>query len=211
MKWEDLLRKVANEPVFRTGFLAASQGSLEEVRLQLSRWVKTGRLIQLRKGLYTLAQPYRKVAPHPFVLANAMKRASYVSLQSALGYYGMIPEHVPIVTSVTTQRPEQVNTSLGQFVFRHIKKSWFHDYKQVDLGSDQKAFIATPEKALVDLVYLTPYADNYDFLTELRLQNWERLNTGRIIELADNSRSTKLHRTAKLITKLAEQEMGEAL
>ena len=67
MKWADLLLKVSNEPVFRTGFLAASQGSLEEVRLQLSRWVKTGRLIQVRKGLYTLAQPYRKVVPHPFV------------------------------------------------------------------------------------------------------------------------------------------------
>ena len=211
MKWEDLLRNVANVPVFRTGFLAASQGSLEEVRLQLSRWVKTGKLIQIRKGLYTSAQPYRKVVPHPFVLANAMKKASYISLQSSLGYYGMIPEHVPIVTSVTTQRPEQVDISLGQFVFRHIKKSWFHDYRQVDLGSNQKAFIAIPEKALMDLVYLTPDADNYDFLTELRFQNWERLSTDTILKLADNSRSIKLRRTAKLITKLAEQETWEAL
>jgi len=208
MKWEDLLRKVAKEPVFRTGFLAASQANLEEVRLQLSRWVKTGRLIQLRKGLYTLAQPYRKVAPHPFVLANAMKKASYVSLQSALGYYGMIPEHVTIVTSVTTQRPEKVDTPLGQFLFRHIKKGWFHGYRQVDLGSDQKAFIAIPEKALMDLLYLTPDADNYDFLTELRLQNWERLNTDTILDLANNSRSTKLRRAVKIIVRLAEQETG---
>jgi len=211
MKWEDLLLKVADEPVFRAGFLAATEESLGEVRLQLSRWVKAGRLIQLRKGLYTLAQPYRKVAPHLFVLANAMKNASYVSLQSALGHYGMIPEHVPTVTSITTQRPEQVDTSLGQFVFRHVKKSWFHNYKQVDLGSGQRAFIAVPEKALLDLVYLTPDADNYDFLTELRLQNWEQLNTGTILELADKSRSTKLQRTAKLIAKLAEQETGEVL
>ena len=116
------------------------------LRLQLSRWVKTGRLIQLTKGLYTLAEPYRKRPAHPFVLANAMKKASYVSLQSALGHFGMIPEHVPTVTSVTTQRPSRVETPLGRFLFRHIKKSWFRGYRQVDLGSGQKAFVATPEK-----------------------------------------------------------------
>ena len=211
MKWENLLLKVADEPVFRTGFLAANGGSLGELRLQLSRWVKAGKLIQLTKGLYTLAEPYRKVTPHPFVLANAIKKASYVSLQSALGYYGMIPEHVPMVTSVTTQRPERVETLLGQFAFRHIKKSWFHSYQQIDFGSGQRAFIATPEKALLDLVYLTPGADNYDFLTELRLQGPEQLDLDAILELADKSKSTKLRRAAELITKLANQEAGEEL
>lgn len=209
MKWENLLLKVADEPVFRTGFLAANGGSLGKLRLQLSRWVKAGKLIQLTKGLYTLAEPYRKVTPHPFVLANAIKKASYVSLQSALGYYGMIPEHVPTVTSVTTQRPERVETLLGQFAFRHIKKSWFHSYQQIDFGSGQRAFIATPEKALLDLVYLTPGADNYDFLTELRLQGPEQLDLDAILELAD--KSTKLRRAAELITKLANQEAGEEL
>jgi len=211
MKWENLLLKVADEPVFRTGFLAANGGGLGELRLQLSRWVKAGKLIQLTKGLYTLAEPYRKVTPHPFVLANAIKKASYVSLQSALGYYGMIPEHVPTVTSVTTQRPERVETLLGQFAFRHIKKSWFHSYQQIDFGSGQRAFIATPEKALLDLVYLTPGADNYDFLTELRLQGPEQLDLDAILELADKSKSTKLRRAAELITKLANQEAGEEL
>jgi len=211
MKWEELLHKVGDEPVFRTGFLAGTEESLAGLRLQLSRWVKTGRLIQLKKGLYTLAQPYRKVAPHPFVLANAMKKASYVSTQSALAYYGMIPEYVPVVTSVTTRRPEQAETHLGRFVFRHIKKSWFHSYKQVRLGSGQKAFIAAPEKALLDLVYLTPASDNYDFLSELRLQNWEQLNKDTILRLADNSRSAKLRRAAKIIVKLSEQEKGQEL
>ena len=211
MKWEDLLFMVADEPVFRTGFLAAGEESLVKVRLQLSRWVKAGKLTKLKKGLYTLAHPYRKVAPHPFLIANAMKKASYVSMQSALGYYGMIPEYVPVVTSVTTQRPEQMETSLGNFVFRHIKKSWFHSYRQIDLCSGQQVFIAVPEKALLDLVYLTPNADNYDFLTELRLQSLEQLNIGTILELADKSKSTKLYRTAKIIAKLADEETGEEL
>jgi len=211
MKWQELLHKVGDEPVFRTGFLAATDESLAELRLQLSRWAKSGRLIQLKKGLYTLAQPYRKVPPHPFVLANAMKKASYVSTQSAMAYYGMIPEYVAAVTSVTTQRPEQANTAVGQFVFRHVKNNWFHNYKQTELRSGQKAFIATPEKALLDLVYLTPDSDNYDFLTELRLQNWEQLNTDAILELADKSRSPKLRRAAKIIVKLAQEVKSEQL
>jgi len=211
MKWEDLLSIVGGEPVFRTGFLAPGKETLAEVRMQLSRWVKTGRLIKLKKGLYTLAQPYRKVTPHPFLIANAIKKASYVSMQSAMGHYGMIPEYVPAVTSVTTQRPEWVETSLGHFVFRHVKKNWFHGYRQTDLGSGQRAFIAIPEKALLDLVYLTSGADNYDFLSELRLQNLEQLNVGVIRKLVDKSGSVKLLRAAKLIAKLAKQEPGEEL
>jgi len=204
MKWEELLQTVAGESVFRTGFLAAGGESLSSLRLQLSRWVKTGRLVQLKKGLYTLAEPYRKVIPHPFVLANAMKKASYVSLQSALWYFGMIPEHVPTVTSVTTQRPERVDTPLGKFVFKHIKKDRFCGYQQVDLGSGQRAFVATPEKALLDVVYLTPGGDDYNFLAELRLQNLENLSLNTLRELAEMSKSAKLHRAIGHIAELVE-------
>jgi predicted transcriptional regulator of viral defense system len=134
MKLEELLTTVADEPVFRTGFLAASGESLASLRLQLTRWVKAGKVIQLAKGLYTLAEPYRKVAPHPFVLANAIRKASYVSLQSALAYFEMIPEHVPTVTSATTLRPARIETRLGLFVFRHVQKDWFHGYEPVEIG-----------------------------------------------------------------------------
>jgi hypothetical protein len=146
------------------------------------------------------------VNPHPFVLANAMKKASYVSLQSALGYFGMIPEYVPTVTSVTTQRPERVETSLGQFVFRHIKKNWFCGYQQLDLVSHQSAFVATPEKALLDLVYLTPGADSYDFLVELRLQSLDKLDLGVLQELVDMSKSQKLLQAQRHIVRFVEIE-----
>jgi len=208
MKWEELLKQVADEPVFRAGFLAGRGESLPALRLQLSRWVKAGKLIQFAKGLYALAEPYRKRAAHPFLLANAMKKASYVSLQSALAYFGMIPEHVPTVTSVTTQRPARVETPMGRFLFRHIKKDWFSGYRQVDLGAGQKAFIATPEKALLDLVYLTPAADNYEFLVELRLQNLAALNRDVLIRLARTSKSPKLQRAARLLERLIEEEGG---
>ena len=54
------------------------------MRRQLDRWVKSGRLIQLRRGVYSVAPPYQADAPHPFLLANHLRKSSYVSLQSAL-------------------------------------------------------------------------------------------------------------------------------
>jgi len=60
----------------------------------------------------------QKRKPHPFVVANRMVRGSYVSLQSALAYYGLIPEVVPVVTSVTTARPDCWETPLRPYEFR---------------------------------------------------------------------------------------------
>lgn len=211
MKWPELLLKVANEPVFNTGFLLAGEVDPDDLRRQFSRWVNDGRLLQLRRGWYALAEPYRKVQPQPFLLANRLKKASYVSLQSALAEHGLIPEHVPVVTSVTTGRPEEVRTPLGTFLYQHIKPSWFHGYTRRDVGGGQAVFVATPEKAFLDLVYLTPHADDADYLRELRLQNLERLNPETLRQLAAGSGSAKLRRAVKRLLQLRETERIEPL
>ncbi|GAG23986.1 unnamed protein product [marine sediment metagenome] len=90
-------------------------------------------------------------------------------------------------------------TTLGSFIFKHIKKALFSSYQAIDLGEGQSAFIATPEKALMNLLYLTPGSDNPDYLRELRLQNSETLNTGLLMELVDRSGSRKLKRAARRI------------
>ena len=91
-----------------------------EVRRQLSRWTASGRFIQLRRGLYALAPPHRKTDPHPFAIAARLRRPSYVSLESPLAYHGLIPESVPVVTSVTTARPGEVETPVGGFVYSQL-------------------------------------------------------------------------------------------
>ena len=191
MKWDELLKIVGREPVFHSSILMASGADPADLGRQLSRWVKSGNLIQLRKSLYALSEQYQKTRPHPFLVANRLKRASYVSLQSALEYHGLIPEYVPSVTSVTTGRPEELVNPLGSFIFRHIKKALFYGYQIVNLGEDQSTFIATPEKALLDLLYLTPGSDNPNYLQELRLQNGQTLNIEILIKLAERSGSRK--------------------
>ena len=211
MKWQDLLVKAGNEPVFTVGFLASGTTRLADVRLQLSRWTRAGKLIQLRRGVYSLADPYRKVQPEPFLLANALKPASYVSLQSALAYYGMIPEYVPVVTSVTTGRPEEVDTPLGRFLYRHVKTSWFFGYRQVELTSGQVAFIAQPEKALLDLAYLTAGTASEDYWQQLRLQNLQNLNIEQVADWARQEGGRKLKQAIRHIDFHATREEGEDL
>jgi predicted transcriptional regulator of viral defense system len=199
MKFEQLLALVHDEPLFETGLLLAGDQDPNDVRRQLSRWVNAGRVRQLRRGLYMLAPPYQKVAPHPFLVANALMPGSYVSGQSALAFYGLIPEYVARTTSVTTTRPELWG---GGYQFRHLAAALFFGYQLVQLLRGQQAFVATPEKALLDLAHFTPGSDSPGYLRELRLQNLERLSLGQLNEFAQRSQKPKWLRVAKQITVL---------
>ena len=202
MKWDELLEIVGREPVFHSGLLRSGPVDTVDLGRQLSRWVGAGKLVQIRRGLYALAGRYQKSPPHPFALAQRIKRASYVSLQTALSHYGLIPEFVPAVFSVTTGRPETLSSSLGDFIFRHVKKEMFFGYESAAIGDGQDMFIAVAEKALLDLLYLTPDADDPDYLRELRLQNTDRLNRERLRDLSRRTRSAKVIRAVERLNDL---------
>jgi len=203
MEFAELLKIVGEEPVFETGLLMAGNAHRRDIRRQLSRWRQTGKIYQLRRGLYSLAPPFQKVNPHPFLVANHMLPASYVSLQSALAYFGMIPEYVPVTTSVTTRRPNHWETPLGIFNFRHIQVDFFNGYRLEDMGEGQQAFIASPEKALLDLIYLESGGDTLDYLTELRLGNLNQLDWQILKYQAGRIEKPKLLRAIAAIQEVA--------
>lgn len=209
MKFQELLEIVTDEPVFETGLLLAGAVNPADVRRQLSRWVQAGRLQQLRRGLYSLAPPYQKIKPHPFVVANQLVRGSYVSLQSALGYYGLIPEYVPLVTSVTTGRTGRWETALGEYLYRHVKPALFGGYVRSEVSPGQAAFVATPEKALLDLIHLEPGADALPYLEELRLQNLDQFDLNELKRLAVKAGSPKLRRAADRLSEWMREHMQE--
>lgn len=206
MKFTRLLEVVGDLPVVETGLLLAGAVDPADIRRQLSRWVAAGRLYQLRRGLYALAPPYQHSKPHPFVVANAVVRGSYVSLQTALAYYGLIPEATPVITSVTTGRPGRWDTPLGAYEYRHLKLGLFFGYRLDKVSAGQRAFVATPEKALLDLAHLHPDGDDPAYLQELRLQNLERLDMQALQRLAEQAGSPKLRRAAHRVTELARVE-----
>jgi hypothetical protein len=143
------------------------------------------------------------------VIANRLVSASYVSLQSALAYYGLIPDYVAAVTSVTTGRPGQWQTPFGRFEFRHIKTALLAGYHLLDLAGGQQAFVAAPEKALLDLIYLEPGADSVEYLTGLRLQNLDRIDVAVLQRQAGQADSPKLRRAAVRVAGLVQREEAE--
>lgn len=209
MEFESLLKMTGEEPIFESALLLAGNVDVRDVRRQLSRWVQAGKVWQLRRGLYTLAPPYQKVKPNPFLAANRMARGSYVSAQSALAYYGLIPEVTPVIVSVTTGRPACWDTPLGRFEFHHIKAALFYGYRLTNLGDGGQAFLAAPEKALLDLIHLYPGAETLEALRALRLQNLERLNLEELQHLAERSGLPKWRRAARNLAALAQAERQE--
>ena len=208
MEFDHLLKLIGDDPVFESSLLLAGNINPKIVRLQLTRWVNSGRIYQLRRGLYSIAPPYQKIKPHPFLVANRLQRASYVSLQSALAFYGLIPEIVNITVSITAGRPERLETPLGIFEFRHIKSNLLFGYQMTDLVG-QSTLVATPEKALLDLVYLQPGGESSKYVHELRLQNLDHLNLDVLKKHSKVFDSPKMRAALKVISQLIQGETSE--
>ena len=208
MVFDSLLALIDDDPVFESSLLLAGNINPQIVLLQLNRWVNSGRIYQLRRGLYSIAPPYQKIKPHPFLIANHLQKASYVSLQSALAFYGLIPEIANTTTSVSTGRPEHLETPLGRFEFRHIKANLLFGYRTTKLG-EQSALVATPEKALLDLIYLQPRGNSTAYLNGLRLQNTEQLDLVLLEKQSEKFGTPKMLNAAKEITRIVSGEASK--
>lgn len=208
MKWPDLLRLLGGTTLFEASALLAGPDSPAEIRRQLSRWAASGRLIQLRRGLYLIAPPYSGAAPNRFTLASRIRVPSYVSLQSALAYHGLMPEAVPMVTSVTTNRPGRFETPVGVFLYRHLQRGLFWGYQETELEDGQRAYVAVAEKALLDLYYLTPGRIDASYVGELRLDP-DGLDIARLRSFAARAAKPKLTRAIDLTIRFLEEERRE--
>lgn len=206
MRFRELLEIVEDEPVFDTGLLTAGRDPDPSLPGQLVRWRRAGRLHQLRRGLYALAPPYRKTIPHPFLVANRLAPGSYVSGVSALAYAGAVPEFVPETTSCGPGRPGIRETPLGRYSFRHVKPAMLRGYRLTELGGGQRAFLARPEKAFLDLVYLQPGGDRPAAISELRLF-LGAISVPALEAAAEAAGSPKLVRAARHVRALAEDPM----
>ncbi len=206
MKLVELAARVPSNGLFRTGQILAGERSPSDLRRQLHRWARSGRVLQLRRGVYLLCAPYAKLPVHPFAVAGALKKASYVSLHSALAYHGMIPEGVPVTTSVTSGRPEEIDTPRGRFQFRHVSTRLLFGFSDVEMAPEQRALLASAEKALVDLLYLTPHSDGIAYLRELRVVPSETFDRDILHRTVQRVGSRKVERAVRLLLDLWDSE-----
>jgi predicted transcriptional regulator of viral defense system len=206
MRFSQLVDIVGDEPVFSTGLLLAGLDDVPALQRQLSGWVRTGRLVRVRKGLYALARPYRKTEPDPFVVSNQLVTPSYVSLESALHFHEIIPDVVQGVTAVTTSRVAEYETPFGRYIFHHISQDRFWGAQLMSVSHGQEALVASPEKALIDLLYLTPRSDHPAYIEELRLQNGSRIDRNVIGEMVERFGSKKVERAVRLACEYLDRE-----
>ena len=125
MNYQEFKNKVRKFPVFSSSQLSAFGEDLQILRNQLSFWRSKGLVVKLRRGLYILNKDDRKIEPSRQFLASQMLSPSYISTHYALSYYGLIPERVTDVTSVTTKKTSIFDNDFGRFVYQHLKLSCF--------------------------------------------------------------------------------------
>ena len=95
---------------------------------------------------------------------------------------------------------------MGSYTYQRIQIKLLHGYRLIEVGAVRDAFVATPEKALLDLIYLQPGGDAPDYLAELRLQNLDRLDLNELDRLVERIGSPKLRRAAAHVREFAQAE-----
>ncbi|MBO4465933.1 MAG: hypothetical protein J5748_04580 [Bacteroidales bacterium] len=137
-------------------------------RNNLTRWCRKGRLLKLRNQYYAFPECASKPDFARYV-ANRIYAPSYISLHSALSFYGMIPEEVVQITSVTTLKTARFQNDFGTFHYQNVKTPLYFGYEIKITSNGRGILFATPEKALLDLLYLNPYYKTEQDMEELRL------------------------------------------
>jgi hypothetical protein len=115
-----------------------------------------GVIESVKKGLYIAGPSIKASKPESSLLANQIYGPSYVSVETALSFYGLIPERVYEIASMTTKATKEFNTPAGTFTYTHLPLPYYaFGLNMVKLSTDQRAIVASPEKALCDKIVST--------------------------------------------------------
>ena len=126
-------------------------------RNKIANLQKEGKIIRLKRGMYVVSSDVSKQLLSIELIANHMYGPSYVSLESALRYYGLIPEQVFTTRSITTNRSKKFENSIGNFEYITVNHSYYPlGIRQQTEENKYTFLIATPEKALCDMIISTP-------------------------------------------------------
>jgi hypothetical protein len=161
--------------------------------------VQHGWLLPIKRGLYIAGPALQSGKPDPFLLANQILGPSYVSVDTALAHYGLIPERVYEIASMTVKVSREFDTPMGRFTYSRLPLPYYaYGIRQVKLAEDQFALVATPEKALCDrlittagLVFRSRKAAKAWLLEDLRMEE------AQLRELSTQEMSTWLNEAQK--------------
>jgi predicted transcriptional regulator of viral defense system len=189
---QNLLKAIPREE-FDYTLLTGTLSEYSGVRQKINELLRNQVIIRVKKGLYVFGPEYNRNPVCIEVLANLIYGPSCLSLEYALAYYGLIPERVEQITSVTSKRDRIFKTPLGRFSYRHLGDDRYpHGIEQVWIDNDHPILIASPEKALLDYLVLyrvsgiTGSEEAEKFLeSDLRIDraNWKQFDPNTLRQL----------------------------
>jgi len=178
-------------------------------RRRLVEWQAKGYLEKIRNGYYCFSdQSHDKNLQ--YYISNRIYRPSYVSLESALAWYGFLPEAVFQTMACTTRKPQRYETPRGIFVYRHLKSELYFGYRLIEWKRWRLA-MAEPEKALIDYLYLHTEIRAREDLLALRWNMFainENISHSKLSQYEKVIASAALSRRLKLLTELLNAEIG---
>ena len=114
------IRKLIDQDVFDYQVLMWALSDYQKPRDVVTRLLKKGHVVRIRKGLYIFGELYRRKPIPQELLANLIYGPSLISLDYALSYYGLIPERVFEFTSITTGRSRVIQTPVGRYSYHQV-------------------------------------------------------------------------------------------
>ena len=156
MDFRTTIKEHAETPISRHLILELLRG-YRSPNDKISELIRSKELISVRRGLYIVGPKMDLPSPEPFLIANHLRGPSYVSLESALSYWNMIPERTYEISSVTIKTSKLYKTSVGRFSYQQLKIPYYsYGIKTIEYSPKQTMLVASREKALCDKVVLTP-------------------------------------------------------
>jgi predicted transcriptional regulator of viral defense system len=198
---------------FRNRFIEFGAFSMHQVNAVFSdfspnnftRWQQQGLIVKLRQGFYAFQESI--LQPNfALFLSNFIYKPSYISLYTALAFYGIIPEAVTQITAVSSLKTADFQNNISQFSYKRIKPDLLFGYVQKPFGN-RTVSIATPEKSILDLLYLYPFYNTESEIENLRFdEDFVRndLNTEKMALYLDRFNNKKLTKRVEIFRNLHE-------
>lgn len=209
MNYQEIRQKFRDVPAFRLDDIEPARLRRPHELIQLHYWIKNGKLLRLKKGVYTLNKDERRAPLSPLWLANYLYWPSYISLEYALSLYGLIPEAVGAITSVTTKKTANFNNSLGRFTYRNISETFFFGFKRHKTSEGQSYWMAEPEKALLDFIHLAGLKmKNLKpkfLMAQYRFQNLKSLKAGILRNYLTRMKSRPMQQAGRVTLELLKE------
>jgi len=205
------IRQQIDREIFDYQRLLQCLSAYAKPRDRIKRLLDAGDIVRVKKGLYVFGDVYRRTPVSRELLANLIYGPSYISLDYALAWHGLIPERVTTVTSVTTGRSRRFTSPFGIFSYRSLPEPRYATGALLQQGDNESFLLASPEKALADKVWddkrfsgasMAAYADYLAHDLRIDIDHLPLLDGERLEAVREAYSSRKIDRLIRYVQKL---------